>query len=233
MNTGDIALDGAGQEDDIAFARQCHEAFDLPVRAVPGNHDVGDNPWGAGIEQPITDERRSRYHRFFGDDFWLVDAGPWVLVGVNAQLFGSGLVGEHDQWKFLQTVPARAAGRALALFVHKPLFDRDPDEDQVNQRYVLPEHRHRLLGILGRGRLRLVASGHVHQHRRHRVDEVEHCWAPSTAYVLPERRQPTVGVKRVGYVEYALHPAGVDVTVAEPPELAQHDLDDFPLAYGH
>jgi hypothetical protein len=89
----------------------------------------------------------------------------------------------------------------VALFVRKPLFDRHPDEDVVNQRYVLPDHRRRLLAILGRADLRLVASGHVHQHRRRRVDDVEHCWAPSTAYVLPDRLQPRIGTKRVGYVE--------------------------------
>ena len=233
VNTGDIALDGAGREDDLAFARHCHAAFAVPVRAVPGNHDVGDNPWRADIEASITEERRGRYRRLFGEDFWLAEAGPWALVGVNAQLFGSGLPAEDEQWAFLQSVPERAAGRPVALFVHKPLFDRHPDEGAVNQRYVMPEHRHRLLSMLGRAELRLVASGHVHQHRRRRLDGVEHCWAPSTAYVLPDRLQPRIGNKRVGYVEYALHRDRVDVTIVEPSELIQHDLDDFPLAYGH
>jgi 3',5'-cyclic AMP phosphodiesterase CpdA len=233
VNTGDISLDGAGREDDLAFAGRCHAAFDVPVRAVPGNHDVGDNPWRADLEQPINEERRRRYRRHFGDDFWLVDAGAWTLVGVNAQLLGSGLPAEDEQWAFLASVPARAATRAIAVFVHKPLFDRHPAEDDVNQRYVTPEHRHRLLDLLGRANLQLVASGHVHQHRRHRLNEVDHCWAPSTAYVLPDRLQPRLGDKRVGYVDYVFHPAHVDVTVVETPELTHHDLDDFPLAYGH
>lgn len=102
----------------------------------------------------------------------------------------------------------------------------------MNQRYVTPEHRRRLLDVLGGTDLRLVASGHVHQHRRRRVGDVEHCWAPSTAYVLPDRLQPRIGDKSVGYVEYALHRSHVDVTIVEPP-LTHYDLDDFPLAYGH
>jgi 3',5'-cyclic-AMP phosphodiesterase len=233
VNTGDIALDGVSREDDLAFALQCHAAFASPVRAVPGNHDIGDNPWRADLAQPISESGRARYRRYFGDDFWVVEAGAWVLVGANAQLFGSGLPAEAAQWAFLAALPTRAAGRPLALFIHKPLFDRQPDEDGVDQRYVPPAHRHRLLNALATADLRLIASGHVHQHRQRRVDHVAHCWAPSTAYVLPDRLQPRIGTKRVGYVEYTLRADGIDITIAEPPELAQHDLDDFPLAYGH
>jgi 3',5'-cyclic AMP phosphodiesterase CpdA len=44
INTGDISFDGAELEDDLAFARTCHAGLDVPFRAFPGNHDVGDNP---------------------------------------------------------------------------------------------------------------------------------------------------------------------------------------------
>jgi Icc protein len=70
----------------------------------------------------------------------------------------------------------------------------------------------------------------VHQHRRHRVDGVDHCWAPSTAFVLPDRRQPLIGTKRVGYVDYVFTGDRVAVHVIEPPELTHHDLADFPAA---
>jgi 3',5'-cyclic-AMP phosphodiesterase len=229
INTGDISFDGAEREDDLAFARACHAAVDVALRAVPGNHDLGDNPWRSEIAAPITDERRSRYRRHFGEDFWLVDAGPWVIVGVNAQLLGSGgLAAEDEQWAFLADVPARAGARPVALFTHKPLFDLDPSAADVNQRYVTPESRRRVLDVLQDADLALIASGHVHQHRRYRVGDVDCCWAPSTAFVLPERRQPSVGVKRVGYVDYVFRPARrVDVTVVEAPQLTNHNLEEF------
>lgn len=233
VNTGDISLDGANREDDLAFARDCHAALDVGVRAIPGNHDVGDNPARAGIEELITEERQMRYRRHFGDDYWLVDAGPWVLVGVNAQLLGSGLPAEDAQWSFLAGVPAHAAARPVALFVHKPLFRDDPEAADVSHRWVTPEPRRRLTDVLRGVNVRLVASGHLHQHRRHRVDGVDHCWAPSTAYVLPDRKQPRMGHKRVGYVEYTFHSGHVEISIVEPAELTNHDLDDFPLAYGH
>jgi 3',5'-cyclic-AMP phosphodiesterase len=233
VNTGDIALDGATGEDDLAWARECHAALGVPFRAVPGNHDVGDNPWRPEVDQPITDEPRARYRRHFADDYWLTDIATWVLVGVNAQLLGSGRDAEDEQWSFLASVADQAAGRPVALFIHKPLFDRDPGEADINQRYVIPVSRRRLAEVLRDVRLRLVASGHVHQHRRHRLDGVEHCWAPSTAYIIPDRIQPTLGSKRVGYVEHTFHAAHVETTIVEAPELTNHNLNDFPLAYSH
>ena len=231
INTGDIALDGVERTDDLAFGRERHAAFDAPILTVPGNHDLGDNPWTGEGDHSITDARLACYRDAFGDDFWLADAGSWALLGLDAQVFGSGLAAEREQWAFLESVPARVAGRFLAVFLHKPLFDAHVDEDVVTHRYVLREHRHRLLGILRATDVRLVASGHVHQYRHRTVDGVEHCWAPSTAYVLPDRRQPRIGVKRVGYVEYTLGDGSVDVTLVDAPEIAQNDLDDFPLAY--
>src|SRR5262245_26134667 len=200
VNTGDIALDGTTREDDLVFARECHDALAVPFLAVPGNHDVGDNPWRPDVELPITDERRARYRRHFGEDYWLGDIATWLLVGINAQLLGSGLPAEESQWSLLTSVADEAAGRPVALFIHKPLFDDDPGELAVNQRYVVPAARRRLAETLRGVQLRLVASGHVHQHRRHRFAGVEHCWAPSTAYVLPDRIQPPVAAKHVGYV---------------------------------
>ena len=231
VNTGDIALDGARREDDLVFARRCHDRLDAPWVAIPGNHDLGDNPWRADLPELITDDRLARYRRHFGDDSWLVDAGDWLLAGVNAQLFGSGLVAEEAQWALLRSASDRAAGRPIALFIHKPLFRDDPAESDVSGRYVTPDSRRRLEAALRDADVRLVASGHVHQHRRHRAGGVAHSWAPSMAFILPDSRQPVIGVKRVGYVSYTFGAGTVDIETVEPPELTTHDRASFPDLY--
>ncbi len=207
VNTGDISFDGADLEEDLAFARGCHSDLDVPLRAIPGNHDVGDNPGQLDVPMPITEQRLLRYRSHFGDDYWLHDVGLWLLIGLNVQLFGSGMAAEEEQWAFLSSAASQAHGRPIALFVHKPLFHMDPDEADVNHRYVPPDHRRRLMDMLGAS-VRLVASGHVHQHRRHRVGNVDHCWAPSTAFVLPDSRQPRLGTKHVGYIDYTFGEIG-------------------------
>ena len=231
VNTGDVALDGAKRDDDLAFARRCHDRLGTRWVAIPGNHDLGDNPWRPDLAEPITEERLARYRRHFGDDFWRIDACEWVLIGVNAQLFGSGLPAEDEQWDFLASAAKRTGGRPVGLFVHKPLFKDDPDETSIEGRYVPPASRRRLATALGEVDVRLVASGHLHQHRQLRTGRAVHVWAPSTAYILPDRRQPSIGVKRVGYVAYTFNGGSVDVEIVEPGELTNHDRDEFPTLY--
>ncbi|PYM15636.1 MAG: phosphohydrolase [Candidatus Rokuibacteriota bacterium] len=231
VNTGDISFDGAERDDDLAFARGCHAELDVPFRAIPGNHDVGDNPWRDDGPETITEQRLERYRRHFGEDYWLHEAGRWVLLGLNVQLFGSGMAAEKDQWRFLASAASMTSGRPIALFVHKPLFHLHAGEADVNHRFVPPDHRRRLIELLGGANVRLVASGHVHQHRRHRVGDVDHCWAPSTAFVLPDRRQPRLGTKHVGYIDYTFDEDRVDIQVVEPEQLMNHNLDDFPDAH--
>ena len=43
LNSGDISLDGANREADLVSARALHDALGLPMRFLPGNHDLGDN----------------------------------------------------------------------------------------------------------------------------------------------------------------------------------------------
>jgi hypothetical protein len=109
-----------------------------------------------------------------------VDAGAWRLVGVNAQLFGSGLARERaqDQWLDEQL---RIAGRPTALFLHKPLFLERPADDVVSPACMVPSARTRLLDKLNRPDVRLIVSGHLHQHRDRAIGGLRHLWVPAAA----------------------------------------------------
>jgi len=233
INTGDLSLDGADHEADLRRAKAMHDAVGLPWRAIPGNHDIGDSE-GIGSAQPIDEARRRRYLDVFGEDWWLHDIPGWRLIAVDAQLAGSSLAEAEAQATFVRQAVASAAGRAVALFVHKPLFDRSADETLVGGRFLPPAARADLMQCLQGCDLRLVASGHVHQARETLVAGARHVWAPSTACVLPEFMQPTYGRKVVGYIEHRLHADGTsDIQlVEEPAGMVRHDLADVPEAYG-
>ena len=51
--TGDVSLDGADQDADMALAQAQFARLSAPVHAVPGNHDVGDHPDRAP-RQPVN-----------------------------------------------------------------------------------------------------------------------------------------------------------------------------------
>lgn len=207
VNTGDISLDGADREPDLAFARAEHAALPAPCLMVPGNHDVGDYA-ELGSSQPVNAERLARWRAVIGPDFWLHDVPGWRLVGLDSQILGSGLAEEDAQWAFLAEALSGAGTRAVALFLHKPLTAQRLDDPTVDYWPVLPPSRRRLLSALSVAPPRLVASGHIHQWRDREVDGFRQVWAPPVSFIVGEEAQPSLGTKLVGAVEHLLHADG-------------------------
>jgi len=142
LNSGDITLDGASTESDLAAARVLHDAIGLPVRFLPGNHDLGDcQDAPSHGEGAIDAGRRARYVAHFGNDWWTLDVPGWRLLGINAQLLGSDLAVAHAQDAEIAEAAASLGDRRLALFLHKPLFDRDAGETEITGRFVNPAPR--------------------------------------------------------------------------------------------
>jgi 3',5'-cyclic-AMP phosphodiesterase len=234
LNSGDISLDGARDEADLAAARVLHDGLGLPVRFLPGNHDLGDSQDSPGHgETPIDAERRERYVRHFGADWWTFDVPGWRVIGINAQLLGSTLKAAEDQHAAVSDAVAGLGQRKLALFLHKPLFDQSATEIEITGRFVNPVPRRLLLADLGAAVPSLVVCGHVHQYRETWSGETRHVWGTSTGYVIPDRRQPRYGLKEVGYVEHRLHEDGThDSAFMRVPGVPTLDIANFPGAYG-
>jgi len=233
LNTGDMTLDGASRESDLAAARLLHDAVGLPVRFIPGNHDLGDAqdaPSHGG--HAIDGARRARYLKHFGPDWWWFDVPGWRLLAINAQLLGSDLAEAAEQDTAIGNAMEGIGLRSLALFLHKPLFDQAAHESEITRRFVNPAPRQRLLERLG-VEPRLVVCGHVHQYRSTEPPGAHHVWGTSTAYVLPDRLQPRYGLKEVGYVEHTLHPDGThQCEMVRVPGAETLNIEDFPGAYG-
>lgn len=210
VHTGDISLDGADDPADLEHAHRLLQLSPAQVIALPGNHDLGDNPCESNRDSDrlITSERLAGYRAVLGPDRWRVDVCSWRLIGFNAQLMGSGLVAEAEQWEWLMTEARQAAqtDRHVAWFSHKPMLHSDPHppEHDVAIRYLRPEPRQRLFEILRTSRARLFISGHVHQHHRVRARDVDHVWAPTSWATLSPADQSTVGERWVGVLELRL-----------------------------
>src|SRR6266481_4402664 len=69
INSGDLAFDAPTRRDDLAFARELHNALPVACRYLPGNHDVGDNPAAVGPvpSHPITEANRQIFLSLFGE----------------------------------------------------------------------------------------------------------------------------------------------------------------------
>jgi 3',5'-cyclic AMP phosphodiesterase CpdA len=242
IHAGDVTADGTFEPDDLDVARRELGRLDRPLHTIPGNHDVGENPHAGLRDVPgrrdwlVTPERLDRYRAALGPDRWAVDLPGWRLVGINAQLLGSGLDDEADQWRWLDTVLAPPARRRVALVVHKPLIPTPAlPGDATPGRYVPAEPGARLVELLRPLPGSLVVSGHCHQYAVHTTGGLTHLWAPTTWAVIPDRYQPTLGDKTCGLVELDLHDDGTIRTTFRQPRNLTHQtlIDDIPDPYAH
>ncbi|MDX1485760.1 MAG: metallophosphoesterase [Alphaproteobacteria bacterium] len=232
--TGDVSLRGSDEEADLAFARGQIERLPVPVLVLPGNHDIGDPPPSPRLERPVTEERLARWERQFGPGWWAQNFAGWRLYGLNAQIFGSGLEAEAEQYRFFESALADGAGRPGMLFTHKPVFYADPEDPRTfNHAVLCLEGRQRILDLCRAHDVRVIASGHLHYYRTAQFGGIDLIWAPATAFINSKiKDRPHVDVERcIGYLRFRFDGATVSHTVGRSSEFTIHDLmkfDDYP-----
>lgn len=223
VSSGDLSINGPEEEDDLAFAKWCHDLIDAPVYALPGNHDVGEEPGGEHLNQPLTDERLAVYHALFGPCRWVTDLGTWRLVGLNSQVFNTGTGHEDEQWAWLEK--ALEHDGPIGVFQHKPLYIEKPGEYPLPKLTVSPAVHDRLHGTYQQAGVRFIGSGHIHMHRHIQVDGIDHFWCPSTAF-RPFNAQTDLDTS-LGYLEYDFDGDEVTMRFVIPDGLDQVTLADI------
>jgi 3',5'-cyclic AMP phosphodiesterase CpdA len=225
VHLGDISLDGQNDSKDLTFAAARVREWPTEMRCVPGNHDLGD---GSG-EAPLNQRLLAAYRGLFGPDRWWVNAGAWRLVGINAQLLGTGSPEEAEQWRWLEELAsAPQTPMPTMLFLHRPAAPR-PGDPKVLGRYVVERARHRLLRGPLHPTLRAVVSGHTHQTLDATEDGVRHLWIPSSAFVMPDWMQTRVGEKVVGLGLLELEGGSLRFDLWCPEGMLRHDLSLMPV----
>ncbi len=207
VHTGDVVIANPDSARDRDAARELLAHIAAPLLVLPGNHDVGesaDNPW---MDIPVTSERIARYTSAWGEDhFFLageatVRSADWVFIGLNSERFGAGLPQEDEQWDWLAGAAARARGKSVLLFLHKPLWFPGGSLSGIT---VPAADRQRLIALFADARLRVVANGHVHRYRRAFEGEILTVWAPSMTFVTPADPNRGLEPSSPGIVEYLI-----------------------------
>lgn len=218
---GDLCINGPDSDAEMDFAARALRRFATPVLALPGNHDVGDEPPGQDPAQIVNEARLARWDARFDTDRFARDVGAWRAIGIDAQLLGSGLAREAEQADWLADRLEEASGRPVALVLHKPLFLEHPEEAEATIASVNPAPRRALMPLLRRGGVRMVVSGHLHATRDRVVDGIRHLWLPATAFLGSGGHG---GVPAVGGTVVEFGAAEAVVTPLDLPGLVPHEL---------
>ena len=231
--TGDLALNGPDNPDDVQFAQEQIARTPRPYFALPGNHDVGLVPFGGHSEQLVTEERLATFLAAFGSDRFVTDMGDWRLLGLNSQLIGSGLSAEEDQMNWL--TDALACDSKVAVFMHYPAFLQTAEDEDVSHYALSSEPRLRLLeAFTTAGNVQLVGSGHLHQSRSLLHAGIRFEWAPSSAFVIPGNILDTFGGRQAtGMLLHELSDTGISTQHVEPALMMNIDLRNWSKASPH
>lgn len=227
VHTGDLTVNGVARPADLSFAAAAHRLADARMLSLPGNHDVGEEPGFAMMDQPVSADRLRTYRACFGADWWAEDVAGWRLIGLNAQVLGSGLPDEAQQLDWLEERLGGAGDGPVGVFLHKPLFFARQIAAGVPGRMFVPSGaRARLLSLLLRSRVRFVASGHLHKYLDVRVGATRFVWAPATAYRSGLR--VGTGAPMLGYLDYHLFDDGTfAVRAISPPDMQVRKLSSL------
>jgi len=233
VHLGDLTCAGSDDPAELAGGRLLLDQLSVPWRAIPGNHDIGDNLGnGTPPEGTVEPSRLAAWRDAIGADWWSLEVGGWKLVAINAQLFGSGLDDEAAQWSWLDAELERT--QDTIFLSHKPIAADDAElRVSPGHRFVPDPGRTRLRRMLSADDL--VVSGHVHQSRALDIEGQRHVWAPTAWAAVPDAIQALIpgASKRCGIVDIVLPAAGLPTTqVVEPPGLVQHTAgQDIPSPY--
>lgn len=233
VNSGDLSLDGADDEDDLAFARAEHDRLAAPWIAIPGNHDIGESSLAVRLDQPVNAERIARWQRLVGPQWWCRDIGAWRLVGIDTSLMGAAIGEAAAQWSFLEATLSAREGRPVLLFQHMPPYLGEPDDPRFTTLAVPHAVRGRLLETCLAGGVRHIACGHVHAHHRQTWKDIEIVWGPATSFFnIEERTRAGFRTPRPGYIEWTLTGTSASWKLIEPPLMITHDVGGWNAAVG-
>jgi 3',5'-cyclic AMP phosphodiesterase CpdA len=222
VHTGDLSVDGADVEADLIHCAELLRALPCPVLSVPGNHDVGDLP---GTRQPVDAERLDRWRRIVGPDRWVHDQPGWRLIGLNSQVIGAGSDEEMAQFAWLEGLLDASEGRGVVVFTHKPVFVDRPDEGDTGYWSLRPTPRRRLLDLLERHGVALVASGHLHRAWTGSHAGTRYLWAPASSFTVGPMERDMPGERILGAVIHTLDET-VSSEIVALPTLQPFVIDD-------
>ena len=178
IHTGDLSVDGADKDEDIAFSHGS-DAADLRADAArPRQSRCRPSPgFAASRSMPSAS---SAGVACVGPDYWVEDRGNWRLIGLDSLLMGfddargrsAVRMAADRRWKAAAAAASRSSPTSRCS-------STSPDEGDTGYWSVRPSQRQRLYDLIAAHDVALFASGHLHWAWKGRFDNTSLVWAPS------------------------------------------------------
>ncbi|MCK6474923.1 MAG: metallophosphoesterase [Planctomycetes bacterium] len=202
--SGDLTRDGKTRPSELEAVKPKLAALPWPVHTIPGNHDIGNryHPKKSGAAQP---EYLERYRAILPDRFAFDHKGVRI-AGFNSQLTGTGWEAEKEQWAWLEETASSPGASRQVWFTHFAPFKQSPDEPETSfeedgWHLILGRAAMtRLAGVLKRGNVVALGTGHVHLYNDRSFGGVRYVGCPSTAFRLAPESVP--GDNTRGFLEW-------------------------------
>ncbi|MEO1536201.1 MAG: metallophosphoesterase [Pseudomonadota bacterium] len=233
VHLGDVVFSDYSKTE-LAFAQALFASLNLPLLAIPGNHDVGEPPVVAASDyvQPghvstlATVDRSRAFYDVFGPlpQTLLLDDGDTALVLIDSQQLGTGSELEAATLEMIAGLRDLQAS-TLVIATHKTLGLVMPELDQPG--WTIPAApSEQILRHLARRRTDqrvLVVSGHFHRWRQYRVEGIHFVWVPTLAFITPHRLLDARGGEpAVGYVD-------IDTSAGQVPQVHWRTSPAMPI----
>lgn len=202
-------LSEAGSKEEFELFQESIESINKPILYVPGNHDLGNKKL-TGNEGEIDSTKIKNYRKNLGADFHAQNFFGIDFIGLNSQLFSSGLQEEKDQLLFFESQLVSDAPKII--FMHAPLFVTDPKEAGGVYWNAEIEARIRLLQLLKDRPVLAVISGHLHRLVVNYTD-ILFISAPALSFGLPDF---TLGL---GYLTLNISPSNIHFNLQQIPRI--------------
>ncbi|WP_143744575.1 metallophosphoesterase [Mesorhizobium prunaredense] len=170
----------------VANFRQIIGDLEVPIRWIPGNHDIGDKPSCWLPAPPVSKETHTIYTDALGPDRHCFEHNGIRFVMADATLINSGMDAEEEQWNWLDTNIPR--NRRSFLFMHYPPYLTDTDEPEHYDNIANPG-RSRLLAMLRDRPVEALFTGHVHNIFMNRFGNTDIHVLPATSFVRNDYSQ--------------------------------------------